>query len=387
MTGGALAVLLTAQISLHDALLAVDLDVMLFLFAMFITGRSLVASGYLYYLSYHLFSRVRSTNALVLFLLLIGGLTSALLMNDTLAIIGTPLVLRLAREHRIEEKLLLLALALGITIGSVMSPIGNPQNLLIAIHGHINDPFITFFQALAIPTLINLLLAYAVLRWMFRGSFHAVELVHQPATLMDPQLARLARYSLWIIISLVGIKILSVMLFNSAGIKLSYIAVAGALPILLFSSQRISLVKTVDWATLVFFIALFVLMASVWQSGLFQTLIENSRLNFTSVPVVMSVSLLLSQLFSNVPLTALYLPLLDHANAPVLSYMALAAGSTIAGNLLVLGAASNVIIIQNAEQHGATLSFVEFARIGIPVAVINISVYWGYFYLIYKMTV
>ena len=94
MTGGALAVLLTAQISLHDALLAVDLDVMLFLFAMFITGRSLVASGYLYYLSYHLFSRVRSTNALVLFLLLIGGLTSALLMNDTLAIIGTPLVLR-----------------------------------------------------------------------------------------------------------------------------------------------------------------------------------------------------------------------------------------------------------------------------------------------------
>lgn len=48
-----------------------------------------------------------------------------------------------------------------------------------------------------------------------------------------------------------------------------------------------------------------------------------------------------------------------------------------AGNLFILGAASNVIIIQNAERKaGQTLSFVEFARAGIPLTLVNVLVYW-----------
>jgi len=56
--------------------------------------------------------------------------------------------------------------------------------------------------------------------------------------------------------------------------------------------------------------------------------------------------------------------------------MALAAGSTIAGNLLILGAASNVIIIQNAEKEGKTISFVEFSRIGILITILDAIIYF-----------
>jgi Na+/H+ antiporter NhaD/arsenite permease-like protein len=64
--------------------------------------------------------------------------------------------------------------------------------------------------------------------------------------------------------------------------------------------------------------------------------------------------------------------------------MALAAGSTIAGNLSILGAASNVIIIQNAERKsGETLTFWEFIRIGLPLTVINVFVYWLFFSIIH----
>lgn len=56
--------------------------------------------------------------------------------------------------------------------------------------------------------------------------------------------------------------------------------------------------------------------------------------------------------------------------------MALAAGSTIAGNLLILGAASNVIIIQNAEKEGKTLSFVEFSKIGILITLLDAITYF-----------
>jgi Na+/H+ antiporter NhaD/arsenite permease-like protein len=64
--------------------------------------------------------------------------------------------------------------------------------------------------------------------------------------------------------------------------------------------------------------------------------------------------------------------------------MALAAGSTIAGNFLILGAASNVIIIQNAEKREGTLGFFEFDRIGIPLGFLNLLIYWLWFYYIYS---
>ncbi|MDD4860338.1 MAG: hypothetical protein PHR56_09100, partial [Dehalococcoidales bacterium] len=54
-----------------------------------------------------------------------------------------------------------------------------------------------------------------------------------------------------------------------------------------------------------------------------------------------------------------------------------AAGSTIAGNLSILGAASNVIIIQNAEKDfNETLSFWDFVKIGAPLTAVNVLVYW-----------
>jgi len=41
-----------------------------------------------------------------------------------------------------------------------------------------------------------------------------------------------------------------------------------------------------------------------------------------------------------------------------------------------LGAASNVIIIQNAEKSGETLTFLDFARVGVPLTLLNVLVYW-----------
>jgi Na+/H+ antiporter NhaD/arsenite permease-like protein len=378
MLGGALAVLLSGQISPRVAFAAIDLDVMLFLFGMFVLGESLVASGYLYCLADRCFGHIRSSNGLVLAVMLIAGFSSAILMNDTLAVIATPLMLRLAKEHRMEPKLLLLTLAFAITIGSVMSPIGNPQNMLIAIHGGVINPFVSFFSALAPPSILNLLLTYGLLRCLFRREFHGVSLTHPPGELTDPALARLVRWSLLIIVALIGLRIVLAASGSARYFNLSYIALAGAMPLLLFSRRRLKLLRDIDWTTLVFFAAMFVLMASVWQSGFFQAYLEIMPIDITTIPAVMGVSIGLSQLISNVPLVALYLPLLEHAGATPYAWLALAAGSTIAGNLLILGAASNVIIIQNAERGGTSLGFFEFARVGIPLTVMNIAVYWVY---------
>ncbi|MDH4361314.1 MAG: SLC13 family permease [Nitrospirota bacterium] len=378
MAAGALLVLVTGQISPSGAMQAIDLDVMVFLFGMFVVGEGLILSGYLSALAYRILHRVTSADGLVLTLLFGAGLTSAVLMNDTLAIVGTPLVLRLAREHRLEPRLLLMTLAVAVTTGSVLSPIGNPQNLLIAVDGPVPSSFVTFLQALALPTLLNLLLAYVVLRIMWPTAFHATTLVHSEVVIRDHALARLARLALFLLLGLIALRIACVALAVPLEFRLSYLAMAAALPLLVFSRRRVELLRRVDWSTLLFFASMFVLMASVWQTGVFQGWTAHLQMDLTSLPSILGLSIVLSQLISNVPLVALYLPLVSEAPGSLPALLALAAGSTIAGNLCILGAASNVIIIQRAEQEGHTLSFVTFAWIGVPLTILQTLVYAVY---------
>jgi Na+/H+ antiporter NhaD/arsenite permease-like protein len=379
---GALTVLLTGQISPTKALQAINLDVILFLFGMFVVGQALEESGYLSHLSSRLFGRARTADSLLLLILFGIGLLSALLMNDTLAIIGTPVMLQIAKKTGIRPKLLLLSLAFSVTIGSVMSPIGNPQNLLVAINGNIPNPFVTFLHYLAVPTLINLFLTYLILKFFYREQLKNELLNHSADPITDPGLARLSKVSLIIIIVLVLTKIITSLLGLGIDFRLTYIALAAALPIIVLSPRRLGVVRRIDWTTLIFFAAMFVLMKSVWDSGYFQNVIAHLHLNLQSIGIIMVVSIVLSQLISNVPLVALYLPVLSHLGAATKGMMALAAGSTIAGNFSILGAASNVIIIQNAEKKaGETLTFWEFVKIGIPLTAVNTLVYWLFFLL------
>jgi Na+/H+ antiporter NhaD/arsenite permease-like protein len=379
---GALTVLLTGQISPAEALKAINLDVILFLFGMFVVGQALEESGYLSHLSSRLFGRTKTVDSLLLLILFGAGLLSAFLMNDTLAIIGTPVMLQIARKTGIRPKLLLLSLAFSVTIGSVMSPIGNPQNLLVAINGNIPNPFITFLRYLAVPTLISLFLAYLILKFFYRGQLKNEPLNYSADPITDPALARLSKVSLIIIVTLVLAKITTSLLGLGIDFRLTYIALVAALPIILLSPRRLGVVRRIDWSTLIFFAAMFVLMESVWDSGYFQNVIADLQLNLRSVGIIMAVSIALSQLISNVPLVALYLPVLSHLGAATKEMMALAAGSTIAGNFSILGAASNVIIIQNAEKKAEeTLTFWEFVKIGIPLTAVNALVYWLFFLL------
>jgi len=191
----------------------------------------------------------------------------------------------------------------------------------------------------------------------------------------DQKLATLCKISLTIIVILIITKIAIAFLNISLDFRLTHIALIGAIPVLI-SDKRRKIIKNIDWQTLIFFAAMFVLMQSVWNTGFFQDIITNFNLDITSIPMILTISVLLSQLISNVPLVAFYLPLLADAGASIKEMMALAAGGTIAGNMLILGAASNIIIIQNAEKKRETLTFVDFAKIGIPLTVIDTLVYY-----------
>ncbi|MBT8506919.1 anion transporter [Methanomicrobiaceae archaeon CYW5] len=379
MLGGALAVLLFGQISPTDALLAINIDVMVFLFGMFIVGEAIVRSGILTEITDRLVRREMSMDVLILMLIAATGFFSAVLMNDTVAIIGTPFVLFLARKYTIPPVMLLLVLAFSVTTGSVASPIGNPQNLLIALEGGLPNPFLTFCIYLAVPTLAGLALIYGAMKVFYPREFEKCILPHDDMPVRDAALRRPALISAALIFATIALKVLLVLLGTGITIPLTAIAVVAALPVVILSPQRVQIVRSIDWTTLIFFAALFVLMQSVWDTGIFQQGVASAAYPVTSVTVIFILGIVVSQFISNVPFVALALPLVTATGASDATLMALAAGSTLAGNLLVLGAASNVIIIQNAEKEGTTIGFLEFARIGAPLTAAQALVYWLWF--------
>ena len=377
MIAGAAVVVVTDQISTSAALASINVVVMLFLFGMFVVGHALDDSGYLSHISYKYFRNAKSIDALMLYVLFGFGIASAFLMNDTLAIIGTPVVLLLAKKHDMSPKLLLLALCFAVTTGSVMSPIGNPQNLLIALNDGIKNPFVDFFRWLFLPTMVNLVIAFFFLRHYYRGDFHDAELSHTQEPIRDHKLALLAKISMAVILVLVALKIILVSFSLPYDFPLTFIALAAAVPVLAGSSKRWKILQEVDWHTLIFFAGMFVLMESVWLSGFFQQVLRDLQVNVASVPIILSVSVVFSQFISNVPMVALFQPVVLHAGGAIKELIALAAGSTIAGNLFILGAASNVIVIQNAEKRSReTITFWDFAKIGVPMTLIQCLVYW-----------
>jgi Na+/H+ antiporter NhaD/arsenite permease-like protein len=285
-------------------------------------------------------------------------------------------VLVLARAHRLPSLLLLLALAFGITTGSVMSPVGNPQNLLIAVHGGLANPFLAFLQTLGPPTVINLLIAWGVLRMGFWRSFHGEALVHDLPRLTDPGLARLAAWGLSAMGLVIGVKMGLAALGSGIGIPLWAVAAAACAPVLAGSPRRWALSGGIDWHTLVFFAALFVLVQAVWDTGAVQTWLPAGKDWATEPFLILAGSALLSQLVSNVPLVALAIPVMDGAGPATEGLLALAAGSTIAGNLTLVGAASNVIIAHAAERRGEHLGFWRFLLVGAPLTCLQLLVYW-----------
>jgi Na+/H+ antiporter NhaD/arsenite permease-like protein len=376
------------------ALLSISFPVIAFLFSMFVFVAALDNAGVLSHLAAWLISRGRGTARLPFYLFVGFGLLSALLMNDALVLLGVPLVLALARRMGVSPVPLLLTIAYAVTVGSVMTPLGNPQNALIALSSGLSYPVVTFAEYLVLPTVVNLLLCgWLLSRWFGPSLANAT-----PPLTSVPFFPRWSG-SLWLRwvrnypSVLVFPATLGVLIVGDAGAALGAlplepiwaVTLAGALILLVLQPTGRDLANRVDWSTLLLFVGLFVVMGGVWEAGLFGTLGGGFHIPAASAgntPVatlglVVGSSLLGSQVLSNVPWTALFIPLLKglgYGAATPRVWMALAAGTTLAGNLTLLGAASNLIVVTQAEKARVRVGFWEFMRYGIPLTLLSTGV-------------
>lgn len=373
MAAGSALALLFGQISPADAFFAIDWEVMLFLYGMLLLALFLQESWYLEHLGYKVLHRFKRPFFILLAIVLAIGAGSALLLNDTVAIIGVPLCLVMAARSKIRSAPLLVALALAVTIGGVASPIGNPQNFIIASQSAFADAFGAFIFYLGLPTLLSLM-ALACLLWLAFPELCRLKRFEADVHVRTPTYYA-ARRGLQVVIALSFLRLLAPAVPWVPLFPLYFIALAGAAVALALSRQWKTLLK-VDWETLVFFAGMFILMESVWLSGFFQQFLPQQEKLGEPGAILLS-SLLLSQVISNVPFVMLYIKALGASATPV-SLALLAAGSTLAGGLTLMGAASNIIIQQTAEKRGERFPMAEFTLVGATSTVVSLALIYAW---------
>lgn len=382
-------------IGVSEVLKSVNLEILAFLFGMFSIVSALERAGVLRVLAFRMLARAKTPTQLLMIFVVGMGVLAAFLVNDTIALLGVPLAIHVAKYARIRPIVLLLALAFGITVGSVMTPIGNPQNLLIAVDSSMRLPFVSFLLYLSLPTVANLFVTYLILKMYFRNELQKpldyVKIQDEKIAIRESgdnhYNSRQARIAIYVTIATIAGFVISEVLstFKVADFDLSVVAMLGAISLYALSDDRTQILKSVDYSVLVFFAAMFIVTASMWQSGAISMITgwlptPSPADKAHSLGVITVASLSMSQVLSNVPFVALYdfvMTNIGFGSEHVPQWLMLAAASTIAGNLTILGAASNIIVIESAESKGVrAFSFFEFAKVGSMITVANISIYY-----------
>src|SRR6266536_4504960 len=133
---------------------AVNYDTIVLLLAMMIISAYLYLAHFFEWAADAVLEFSRTPQRLLLYLTLTSGILSALLVNDTICLMLTPLVIAVIRRGRLPMLPYLIALATSANIGSVATLVGNPQNMIIGHFSHI--PFAQFSRTLTPAAIIGL---------------------------------------------------------------------------------------------------------------------------------------------------------------------------------------------------------------------------------------
>jgi Na+/H+ antiporter NhaD/arsenite permease-like protein len=129
----------------------------------------------------------------------------------------------------------------------------------------------------------------------------------------------------------------------------------------------------IDWSLLLMFAGLFIIVAGAQHALLSPDIIAVGALHLDQVPVLSTVTAVLSNLVSNVPAVLMLKPFVDPLKDPDKAWLVVAMSSTLAGNFTVLGSIANLIVVQKAVESGVTIGFWDYFRVGAPLTIITLS--------------
>ena len=366
---GATALILLGAIPLEAAYASLDMDTLVLLFGMMILNTNLRMAGFFRLVGGRVVAWAQTPRQLLALVIVAAGVLSAVFLNDTIVLVFTPLALEICRHLRRDPIPYLLAVATAANIGSVATITGNPQNMIIGIASGI--PFLSFAGYLAPVALLGMGISYAVIVLLYRAEFaperFAVPEADTAINADEIQWAFLRKGML-----ATGLMLVAFVL----GMAVPLAALAAAS--LLLITRRIhpeEVFHEVDWSLLVFFSGLFIVTGALETLGISQTLFTAVQpIAAGGIAALTAVSVVLSNLISNVPAVLLFRPFVPSLPNPEQTWLVLAMATTLAGNLTLLGSVANLIVAESARRQGVHLSFTAYLRVGVPVTLLSLLV-------------
>jgi Na+/H+ antiporter NhaD/arsenite permease-like protein len=370
----------------EQALQYVDFDVIFLVMGMMIVIGILETTGIFQWMAYQAYrlSRGRAW-LLVIILMLLTSVASAMLDNVTTMLLMTPITLEIALALGINPLALIIPEVLASNIGGISTLIGTPTNILIGSYADIS------FSGFLINLTPGVLLAQAALTGyvllIYRRQYQAVSEGLSPAML--ERLREDGRITQPGTLGKAGAIFILMLVFFVVGERIHLVpavtAIVGAVFMLLVVGPRVEeMMKVVDWTTLMFFIALFMVIGAIQEVGLINFIAVSIKNvvgeNLTSaLLIVMWAGAFLSGAIDNIPFTAAMLPVVGFltrtipgASSNVLFY-GLSVGSAMGGNSSLIGASANMVTAGITERAGYPISYMTFLKVGLPATIITVA--------------
>ncbi|HOW74594.1 MAG TPA: SLC13 family permease [Candidatus Competibacteraceae bacterium] len=337
------------------------------------------------------------------FLLLIVALVApvcAVLPNATAVILVAPVIIGVCQALKVDFVGPLIITAIVSNAAGMLTLVGDPATFLVG--SAIGLSFLDYLRMVSLGGLLAVLAVVPLLPlllpkiWATRVTLPPER---PPITIERPGFLAL---SLLVLVIMVALFLIGESL--PTRIVPPQVAIIGAaLALLVVYGVRIEpvseVVRDVDWKTIVFLGAIFTLVQAFIKTELLQGL--SIRLYDWFGAELMVVALLslagigiLSSLLANIPVVAAALVTVigylvaaeaapeialaagftDWPNATLPVFVAMMFGGTLGGNATLIGASANVVAVGICAARGQRVSFMQFLRIGLPIAVVQLSV-------------
>lgn len=355
---GAVILVLGGAADLRSALASIDGEVLVLLFGLLAVNAALASAGVFRWIATFAARRALSPRSLLVVVVLTAGVLSALFLNDTVVLMLTPLLVRLALALGLQPLPYLLALAMAANAGSVATVTGNPQNVLVAVTADVS--YAGFLRTLGPVAVLALAATCAVLLIAFRRELAGRV---RPARHLDPPPVNRVHAT-------IGLAATCAMLVAFAvGVPVATAArAAGTFLLVSRGPGSRGLLRQVDVSLLVLFASLFVVVGAMAATGAPQRWLLGA-LGAGGVFDLVWVSAALSVLLSNVPAVLVLLPVV-----PADSVMVVAMAATLAGNLTLAASVANLIVAESARRVGVEVGFWAYARVGVPVTLASLLI-------------
>ncbi len=353
-----------------QAYAAVDVRTIMLLLGAMIVVANLKLAGFFGLATTFTATHVRRPLALLAAIVVVTGFLSAFLVNDTICLAMTPLVLDVVTRLGRRPVPYLLAVAMASNAGSVATITGNPQNMIIGVASGV--PYADFAAALAPIAVVSLVLSVLLLAVLHPAEFLTRERLRpfaaKPAAVHGPLIVKTLAITLAMVVAM----------FAGVPAARAAIVAGGAL---LFT-RRVKPAKVyfeIDWPMLVMFAGLFIVVAGLEKTVIGpEVLAAVARLNLAATFNLSLVTAVLSNVVSNVPAVLVLKPFVSELADPARAWLVVAMASTLAGNFALVGSVANLIVAERARRSGIAIGFWPYFRVGAPLTVLSIAfgVWW-----------